>query len=147
MSFWLRRAKKYSGHMSRSIPVVHSSNSAHSAHSAHSGKRTRRNRWDPRLNYPGSMGVVLRLCLYLNEYLSDMHVFVSAFKLNIILKSDIKKKRKFYFLYIIFAFKISGILSDSICDLVGSAALALNISAITNQILVNLISEINLNII
>ena len=33
------------------------------------------NRWDPRLNYPGSMGVVLRLRLYLNEYLSDLHVF------------------------------------------------------------------------
>ena len=33
------------------------------------------NRWDPRLNYPGSRGVVLRLRLYLNEYLSDLHVF------------------------------------------------------------------------
>ena len=37
------------------------------------------NRWDPRLNYPGSMGVVLRLRLYLNEYLSDLHVFCIRF--------------------------------------------------------------------
>ena len=51
--------------------------------------------------------------------------FVSDSKLNIILKSDIKKERKFYFLYIIFSFKISGILSDRIWDLVGSAASAL----------------------
>ena len=37
------------------------------------------NRWDPILNYPGSMGVVLRLRLYLNEYLSDLHVFSIRF--------------------------------------------------------------------
>ena len=48
--------------------------------------------------------------------------FVSDSKLNIILQSDIKK---FYFLYINFSFKISGILSDRIWDLVGSAASAL----------------------
>ena len=53
------------------------------------------NRWDPILNYPGCMGVVLRLRLYLNEYLSNLHVFVSDSKINIILKSDIKKERKF----------------------------------------------------
>ena len=37
------------------------------------------NRWDPILNYPGSMGVALRLRLYLNEYLSDLHVFCIRF--------------------------------------------------------------------
>ena len=57
--------------------------------------RVNTNRWDPILNYPGCMGMVLRLRLYLNEYLSDLHVFVSESKLNIILKSDIKKERKF----------------------------------------------------
>ena len=31
------------------------------------------NRWDPRLNYPGSMGVVMRLRLYIKDYLSDFH--------------------------------------------------------------------------
>ena len=52
--------------------------------------------------------------------------FVSDSKLNIIQKSDIKKERKFYFfIYIFFSFKISGILSDRIWDLVGSAASAL----------------------
>ena len=51
--------------------------------------------------------------------------FVSDSKLNIILKSDIKKERKFIFLYNSFIFKISGILSDRIWDLVGSAASAL----------------------
>ena len=40
------------------------------------------NRWDPILNYPGYMGVVLHLRLYLNEYLSDLHVLVSDSKLN-----------------------------------------------------------------
>ena len=61
------------------------------------------NRWDPRLNCPGSMRVVLRLRLYLNEYLSDLHVFfVSESKLNIILKSDIKKERKNLIFYILF---------------------------------------------
>ena len=50
-------------------------------------------------------------------------LFVSDSKLNIILQSDIKKKKKIlFFLYIIFSFKISGILSDRIWDLVGSAA-------------------------
>ena len=52
-------------------------------------------------------------------------LFVSDSKLNIILKSDIKKERKFKFLFIIFSFKISGILSDRIWDLVGSTASAL----------------------
>ena len=51
--------------------------------------------------------------------------FVSDSKLNIILKSDIRKKENFNFLYIIFSFKISGILSERIWDLVGSAASAL----------------------
>ena len=51
--------------------------------------------------------------------------FVSDSKLNIILKSDIKKKENLNFLYIIFSFKISGILSDRIWDLVGSVASAL----------------------
>ena len=37
------------------------------------------NRWDPILNYPGCMGVALRLRLYLNEYLSDLHVFCIRF--------------------------------------------------------------------
>ena len=52
-------------------------------------------------------------------------LLVSDSKLNIILKSDIKKKENFIVLYINFSFKISGILSDRICDLVGSAASAL----------------------
>ena len=30
--------------------------------------RVHTNRWDPRLNYPGSVGVVLGQRLYLNEY-------------------------------------------------------------------------------
>ena len=51
--------------------------------------------------------------------------FVSDSKFNIIQKSDIRKKEKFYFLYIIFSFKISGILSERIWDLVGSVASAL----------------------
>ena len=51
--------------------------------------------------------------------------FVSDSKLNIILIPDIKKERNFNFLYIIFSFKISGILSDRIWDLAGSAASAL----------------------
>ena len=51
--------------------------------------------------------------------------FVSDSKLKIILKPDIKKKENFIFLYIIFSFKISGILLDRIWDLVGSAASAL----------------------
>ena len=35
---------------------------------------------DPRLNYPGSMGVVLHLHLYLNDYLSDFHDFYISLK-------------------------------------------------------------------
>ena len=60
----------------------------------------------------------------MNTYQISM-LFLSDFKLNIILKSDIKKERKFYFLYTIFSFKISGILSDRIWNLVGSGASAL----------------------
>ena len=40
--------------------------------------------------------------------------FISASKINIILKSDIKKERNFNVLYIIFSFKISGIVWDCI---------------------------------
>ena len=54
-----------------------------------------------RLNYPGCMGLLLRLRLYLNEYLSDLHVFLYQLllKLNIILKSERKKKKIFFLLF------------------------------------------------
>ena len=45
-------------------------------HNGETSQMVNTNRWDPILNYPGCMGVALRLRLYLNEYLSDLHVFL-----------------------------------------------------------------------
>ena len=42
--------------------------------------RVHTNRWDPRSSYPGSTGVVLRLRMYLSEYLSDFHNFCISLK-------------------------------------------------------------------
>ena len=60
----------------RTIPLWNSlPSSVVSSKTTEEFKGVNTNRWDPILNYPGCMEVVLLLRLYLNEYLSDFHVF------------------------------------------------------------------------